>query len=412
MEAKLGAIVPEGPDREWLRNRLRALLGLEAPPASREENSTAWLRLLEELASAGPAIVVIEDLHWADEALLAFIEYVAGNVAEVPLLVIATARPELFERHPSFAAAIGRVNRIALEPLSAAETERLVAGLLETVRIPGEVRDTVVARSEGNPFYAEESVRLLRDRAVAEASHLLDSVGAERRSREGEAAPVPGSVQAVIAARLDTLPPEHKAVLADAAVIGSVFWGGAVAALGEQGAGRGRRGAARPDRQAAGASRPRVVDGRARASSPSGTLSPATSPTASCRASCVPGSTPPRRRGSRARPASAPRISPRYSRTTTRRRSISPALPAMTSSPTPLVEPAVRLLTLAGDRALAARRRRGRAPLRSRSGAGRRGRPREARPPRAMGEGGHPAWAAHGGCRRPRGGDPRAASCW
>ncbi len=233
VEAKLGAIVPEGPDREWLRNRLRALLGLEAPAASREENSTAWLRLLEELAAAGPAIVAIEDLHWADEALLAFIEYVAGNVAEVPLLVIATARPELFERQPSFAAAIGRVNRIALEPLSSAETERLVAGLLETARIPGEVRDTVVARSEGNPFYAEESVRLLRDRAVAEASHLLDSVGAERRSREGETAPMPGSVQAVIAARLDTLPPQHKAVIADAAVIGSVFWSGAVAALGE-----------------------------------------------------------------------------------------------------------------------------------------------------------------------------------
>ena len=211
-----------------------ALLGLEAPPASREENSTAWLRLLEELACAGPAVVVIEDLHWADEALLAFIEYVAGNVADVPLLVIVTARPELFERQPSFAAAIGRVNRIALEPLSAVETERLVAALLETARVPGEVRDTVVARSEGNPFYAEESVRLLRDRAVAEASHVLDGVGAERRSREGEAAPMPGSVQAVIAARLDTLAPEHKAVLADAAVIGNVFWAGAAAALGDR----------------------------------------------------------------------------------------------------------------------------------------------------------------------------------
>ena len=124
VQAKLGAVVPEGPDREWLRNRLRALLGLEAPPASREENSTAWLRLLEELACAGPAVVVIEDLHWADEALLAFIEYVAGNVADVPLLVIVTARPELFERQPSFAAAIGRVNRLVLDPLSAVETER------------------------------------------------------------------------------------------------------------------------------------------------------------------------------------------------------------------------------------------------------------------------------------------------
>ena len=142
VEAKLDAIVPAGPDREWLLNRLRALLGLEAPPASREENSAAWLRLLEEFASAGPAIVVIEDLHWADEALLAFVEHVAGNVAEVPLLVIATARPELFERQPSFAATIGRVNRIALEPLCLAESECLVAELLEMARVPGEVRDS------------------------------------------------------------------------------------------------------------------------------------------------------------------------------------------------------------------------------------------------------------------------------
>ena len=174
---------------------------------------------------------MIEDLHLADEALLAFLESVASNVAGVPLLLVGTARPELFEKHPSFAASISRVNRIALEPLSSAETERLVTGLLEAVRVPGEVADVVVARSEGNPFYAEESVRLLRDRAVAEASHVLAAAAAGRET-QGETPPVPGSVQAVIAARLDTLPPAHKAVLGDAAVIGNVFWAGAVAALG------------------------------------------------------------------------------------------------------------------------------------------------------------------------------------
>ena len=229
LEAKLDAVLPEGEDREWFRQRLRALLGLEAPTASRDENFAAWLRFLEELAVTNPTVLVFEDLHWADEALLAFLEYFASHVAEVPLLLLATARPELFETHPSFAG-VGRVNRVVLEPLTEQETATLVASLVEELAM--DVRATIARHAEGNPFYAEESVRLLRDRAVADASHLLDSVDGRRRSREGVAAPMPGSVQAVIAARLDTLPPEHKAVLSDASVIGNVFWGGSVVALG------------------------------------------------------------------------------------------------------------------------------------------------------------------------------------
>jgi class 3 adenylate cyclase len=106
-EAKLERIVPEGRDREWLRNRLHPLVGLPAPQAGRDENFTAWLRFLEGLAASGLAVLVFEDLHWADEALLAFLEFFAGNVDDVPLLVIATARPQLFEKHPAFADSIG-----------------------------------------------------------------------------------------------------------------------------------------------------------------------------------------------------------------------------------------------------------------------------------------------------------------
>ena len=79
VEAKLEAVLPEGPDRQWFRQRLRALLGLEAPEASREENFAAWLRFLEELAAAEPTVLVFEDLHWADEALLAFLEHLAAH---------------------------------------------------------------------------------------------------------------------------------------------------------------------------------------------------------------------------------------------------------------------------------------------------------------------------------------------
>jgi class 3 adenylate cyclase/tetratricopeptide (TPR) repeat protein len=221
VEAKLEQVVPQVADRDWLRNRLRALLGLEAPQASREENFTAWLRFLEELAAPRAAVLVFEDLHAADEAFLAFLEHLAVHLEAVPLLIVGTARPELFEKHPAFAAAIARVNRIALERLTRAETQQLVSSLLETVAQGAEITGTIVERSEGNPFYAEESVRLVGDAVLGEASRAFDA-----------GALLPGSVQAVIAARLDALPPEHKAMLADAAVVGTVFWSGAVAALG------------------------------------------------------------------------------------------------------------------------------------------------------------------------------------
>jgi class 3 adenylate cyclase/tetratricopeptide (TPR) repeat protein len=211
---KLDAVVPDGPDRPWMANRLRALIGLEAPPAGRDENFAAWLRFIEQLALSAPLVLVFEDLHWADEGLLAFIEHLATHADAVPLLVIATARAELFEQHPTFAAGSTHLNRISLESLTRAETERLVNGLVGGAEVLGPRVADIVAHCEGNPFFAEESARLLTDRV--------------------QSAPVPASVQAVIAARLDALPPDRKAVLGDAAVVGAVFWNGAVAALGQR----------------------------------------------------------------------------------------------------------------------------------------------------------------------------------
>ena len=96
-EARLETLLPEGEDRDRLRARLRPLLGLEAQEASREENFSAWREFLEGLAASEPAVLVIEDLHWADEAMLAFMDYLAQSSAGVPLLVLATGRPEALE---------------------------------------------------------------------------------------------------------------------------------------------------------------------------------------------------------------------------------------------------------------------------------------------------------------------------
>jgi predicted ATPase len=140
---------------------------------------------------------------------------------------VATARPELFDRHVAFAAGLPNVNRVNLAPLSDAETGQLVTGLLGAV-VPPELQAPILERAEGNPLYAEEFVRLLRDR------DLIGETDGAVKLRRGAEVPLPDSIGALIAARLDTLPAERKAILADAAVVGKVFWAGAVASLGER----------------------------------------------------------------------------------------------------------------------------------------------------------------------------------
>ena len=219
--AKLEAVLPDGDERPWFRQRLLPLLGIEATSqAAQEELFTAWRRFIEHLAEQRPTVLVFEDLHWADPGLIAFLEHLADRAQGVPLLVVGTARPELFEHHPLFAG-----NRVNLAPLSTAETSRLVAGLLGGA-VPPELAAPILDRAEGNPLYAEEFVRLLRDR------DLLEEAGGAVSLRPGATVPLPESIGALLAARLDTLPAERKAMLADAAVVGKVFWAGAVAAMG------------------------------------------------------------------------------------------------------------------------------------------------------------------------------------
>jgi class 3 adenylate cyclase/tetratricopeptide (TPR) repeat protein len=226
---KLGAVLPEGPDREWLRRRLLPLVGVDASSkAEREELFKAWRTFLETVAEATPTVLVFEDVHWADDAMLAFIEHLADHVEGVPLLVVCTARPELYDRHGAFAAGLDNAHRIALAPLTDAETGDLLTRLLEEPAIPEELRGLIAERAGGNPLYVEELVRLLIDQELL----VMKPDGAVLRP--GAELPLPGSIQALIAARLDALPAEHKALLADASVVGKVFWAGAVAQTGDR----------------------------------------------------------------------------------------------------------------------------------------------------------------------------------
>ncbi len=237
VEAKLEAVLPDGQDRPWLRQRLRPLLGLEAAQASRPENFAAWTRFTELIARGRPMVLVLEDLHWAGEGMLAFVEHLLARELPVPLLVVATTRLELLQRRTGPLTEPGggpRRARIDLPALSADDTRALVSGLLGAEG-PANVDHQVAALCGGNPLYTEQYVRLLLDGGyLADASPSPDLRG-------DAGLPLPATVHAVLSARLDALPRELKAMLGDAAVLGEAFWrGGGRGDLGPE------RGARRP----------------------------------------------------------------------------------------------------------------------------------------------------------------------
>jgi tetratricopeptide (TPR) repeat protein len=154
-------------------------------------------------------MVVVEDLHWADDGLLDFIDYLAGWSTGVQLLIVCTARPELLERRPGWGG--GKLNAVTLglSPLGDEDAARLIAGVLDRAVLPADTQAALLARAEGNPLYAEQFALLFLERGTQDP-------------------PLPQSVHGLIAARIDTLPHEEKALLQDAAVVGRIFWSGAL----------------------------------------------------------------------------------------------------------------------------------------------------------------------------------------
>jgi class 3 adenylate cyclase len=230
-EAAAGAVLDER-DREWILRHLRPLVGLDSSGAASAESGrveafAAWRRFFEALAEAGPTILVFEDIHWADDALLDFIDLLADRAGAVPLLLVCTARPELFERRDHWGGGKANATTISLRPLSGEDTARLVGQLLDQALLPAEVQQALLERADGNPLYAQEYIRMLQDRGAlihAEAGWTLTDSIEE----------LPESIQGIIAARLDTLTPDERSLIQDASVIGKTAWIGATCTLTER----------------------------------------------------------------------------------------------------------------------------------------------------------------------------------
>ncbi|MGH2636238.1 MAG: ATP-binding protein, partial [Actinomycetota bacterium] len=220
--------VDDPSERDWMLARLGPLVGVgEMTVASdRAESFTAWRRFLEALASQHAIVLVFEDLHWADAALLEFIEHVVDWSTDLPMLILRAARPELYDRWPGWGGGKRNSATVALPPLTEAETATLISGLLDQAVLPADTQRALLDRSGGNPLYAEEFVRMLTDRGILERSRRTLRLAGDVEI------PVPETVQAIIGARLDTLSPETKSLLQDASVMGRVFWTGSVAAIG------------------------------------------------------------------------------------------------------------------------------------------------------------------------------------
>ena len=213
-------IEPRAGEAGWLTARLAPLLGLvEAGAGSgtnREESFAAWTGFLAAEASRAPMVLVIEDLHWADPAMLDFLDQLGERLDEVSLLLVCTTRPELFDARSEWRAGKSNSSTVTLAPLAENDMQQLLAELLVRSVLPPETQAPLVQSAGGNPLYALEFVRMLGDRdVVADASSVA----------------VPETIHALISARLDALTPAQRSLLQDAAVIGDPFWSGAIATM-------------------------------------------------------------------------------------------------------------------------------------------------------------------------------------
>ncbi len=228
LRATLDEFVPDAQERRWLEPALGALLGIdEANWAAREQLFSAWRTFFERIADRGPTLLVFEDLQWADNGLLDFIEHLLEWSRERPILVVTLARPELLERRPNFVMGHRALSALHLEPLGSEAMTSLLRGLAPGLEEADLTR--IVERAEGVPLFAVETIR-----ALADGGHLVRQGDAYALVGPLPPLDIPPTLRGLIASRLDALGGDDRVLLQDAAVLGLSFSVPALAALSER----------------------------------------------------------------------------------------------------------------------------------------------------------------------------------
>jgi predicted ATPase/class 3 adenylate cyclase len=217
--------VEDPEERAFIEPRLQHLLGLtERIAPDREDLFSAWRLFVERMAQQNPVVMVFEDIHWADAALLEFVEALLERSRSHPIFVLTLARPDLVDRHPGWGGRVRSFTSVTLDPLDDDAIDALLRGL-----VPGIEQDAIERireRAEGVPFYAVETVRMLLDRGLLEPGEA-----GYRVTGDLSALQVPETLQTLIAARLDALGTDERALLQDASVLGRTFNARGLAAL-------------------------------------------------------------------------------------------------------------------------------------------------------------------------------------
>jgi class 3 adenylate cyclase/tetratricopeptide (TPR) repeat protein len=225
LRATLDEHLLDAEERQFVEPRVAQLLGLgEHEGRDRQDLFAAWRLFFERLADVYPTVLAFEDMQWADASLLDFVEYLLDWSRNSGIYVITLARPELLERRPNWGAGQRNFSSLYLEPLSEGAMEELLGGLVPG--LPARLREQILARAEGVPLYAVETVRMLLDRGALVQDGAVYAPAGEIESLE-----VPETLHALIAARLDGLSADERRMLQDAAVLGKTFTADGVAAL-------------------------------------------------------------------------------------------------------------------------------------------------------------------------------------
>ncbi len=225
LRRKLTELLPEDDDGALVADRLAALFGLADSPGIQE---TFWAvrRVLEHLAGREPLVVVFDDIQWGEATFLDLLEYLADWIATAPVLIVCLARPELLEVRPNWMTGKTNATLLPVQSLSDRDTDELIRNLIDHAGDVEHPLAGVAATSEGNPLFVEETLRMLVD------DGLLQRVeGRWTVTRDISRMSIPPTIHALLAARLDRLEPEERAVIERASVVGRVFWWGAVSAL-------------------------------------------------------------------------------------------------------------------------------------------------------------------------------------